>query len=109
MHDLDALPFPHRELTKKYRKHYFSEWMKPMVSIRTSKGCAFRCSFCALWKLTNGRYLTRKPEKIVEELGRIEETFIFFADDESLLDKTRMEILANLIKTAGSNKHVVSV
>lgn len=84
--DLDALPFPRRDLTAAYRQSYFSEWMRPLASIRTSKGCHFRCQFCALWKLTGGRYFTRQPERIVEELGAIEEKYVFFADDESLLD-----------------------
>ncbi len=102
--DLDAIPFPDRSLTKTYRKNYLSEWMRPLASIRTSKGCLFKCSFCALWKLTGGRYLTRKPENIIEELGGIEEGFVFFADDESLLDAERMMTLADLIKKAGINK-----
>ncbi|MEW6584485.1 MAG: radical SAM protein [Nitrospirota bacterium] len=102
--DLDALPFPRRDLTAKYRKSYFSEWMRPLASIRTSKGCHFRCRFCALWKLTGGRYFTRKPECIVEELGLIEEKYVFFADDESLLDIKRMETLAELIGQAGIEK-----
>ena len=102
--DLDALPFPRRDLTAHYRKSYFSEWMKPLASIRTSKGCLFRCKFCALWKLTVGRYLTRKPECIVEELGMIEEKCVFFADDESLLDTKRMGVLAGLIQRAGVRK-----
>ena len=45
--DLDAFPFPNRRPTAKYRKHYYSEWMKPLASIRTSKGCPYRCKFCA--------------------------------------------------------------
>lgn len=102
--DLDALPFPRRYLTVGYRKSYFSEWMRPLASIRTSKGCHFRCRFCALWKLTGGRYFTRKPECIVEELGTIEEKYVFFADDESLLDTKRMEVLADLIGQAGIRK-----
>jgi radical SAM superfamily enzyme YgiQ (UPF0313 family) len=102
--DLDALPFPRRDLTAHYRKFYSSEWMKPLASIRTSKGCLFRCNFCALWKLTEGHYLTRKPERIVEELGTIEEKCVFFADDESLLDTKRMGILAELIQQAGIRK-----
>jgi radical SAM superfamily enzyme YgiQ (UPF0313 family) len=73
--------------------------MRPLASIRTSKGCLFRCRFCALWKLTGGRYITRKPECIVEELGTIEEKFVFFADDESL-DTKRMIALADLIRRA---------
>ena len=36
--ELDALPFPRRDLTANYRKSYFSEWMRPLASIRTSKG-----------------------------------------------------------------------
>jgi radical SAM superfamily enzyme YgiQ (UPF0313 family) len=102
--DLDALPFPRRDLTATYRKSYFSEWMRPLASIRTSKGCHFRCQFCALWKLTGGRYLTRKPESIVAELGEIEEKYVFFADDESLLDTQRMGALAALILREGINK-----
>ncbi len=102
--DLDSLPFPRRDLTAHYRKCYFSEWMKPLASIRTSKGCVFRCSFCALWKLTKGHYFTRKPERIVQELGTIEEKCVFFADDESLLDTQRMIALADLIRRAGIRK-----
>jgi radical SAM superfamily enzyme YgiQ (UPF0313 family) len=102
--DLDAFPFPRRDLTAHYRKSYFSEWMKPLASIRTSRGCLFRCSFCALWKLTEGHYFTRKPERIVEELGMIKEKYIFFADDESLLDAKRMAVLAELIQRAGIQK-----
>jgi hopanoid C-3 methylase len=102
--DLDAYPFPKRELTAAYRGSYFSEWMRPLASIRTSKGCHFKCQFCALWKLTGGRYLTRKPERIVAELATIAEKYVFFADDESLLDTERMRVLADLIEKAGINK-----
>lgn len=102
--DLDALPFPKRNLTTRYRKSYFSEWMKPLASIRTSKGCHYRCRFCALWKLTDGRYITRRPERIVEELGTIEEEYVFFADDESMLDVERMDRLADMIKESGIKK-----
>ncbi len=102
--DLDAFPLPERWLTAPYRKHYFSEWMKPLATMRTSKGCPYRCSFCALWKLAGGRYLKRQPEKVVEELATLEEPFVFFADDELLVDGPRMKRLAELIKAAGIKK-----
>lgn len=102
--DLDAFPFPDRALTAKYRKHYYSEWMKPLASIRTSKGCPYRCKFCAQWKVAGGRYYKREPRRVVEELAQIEEEFVFFADDESLLDAARMTMLARLIKEAGIRK-----
>lgn len=102
--DLDALPFPARDLTRHYRREYYSEWMKPLASIRTSKGCPFRCNFCAQWKVAGGRYFRRDPERIVEELAGIEEECVFFADDESLLDVERMSRLAGLIREAGIRK-----
>ena len=102
--DLDDFPFPDRSLTAPYRHAYYSEYMKPLASIRTSKGCPFRCNFCALWKIADGRYLKRGPEKIVEELATIDEEYVFFADDESLVDAARMKRLAELIREAGIRK-----
>lgn len=102
--DLDTLPLPARHLTRKYRKNYFAEWMKPLASIRTSRGCPFHYSFCALWKLTSGRYLKRDPAKIIEELAGIDEECVFFADDESLVDIPRMKGLAKQIGEAGLKK-----
>jgi len=102
--NLDDLPFPDRSLTARYRKSYFSDWMKPLASIRTSLGCFGRCNFCALWSITGGRYLQRQPEKIVEELQSIQEDIVFFCDDESMCDTRRMDKLADLIIDAGIHK-----
>jgi len=102
--DLDVFAFPDRRFTARYRPHYFSEWMKPLASLRTSKGCPYRCTFCALWKLAGGRYLKRRPEKVVEELAGLDEEFVFFADDESLVDASRMKTMATLIREAGIQK-----
>ena len=54
--DLDHLPFPDRSLTAAHRQNYFSEWFKPLASVRTSLGCTARCNFCALWSITSGKY-----------------------------------------------------
>lgn len=102
--DLDAFPDPARSLTKKYRHAYYCDWMKPLASIRTSRGCPYRCTFCALWKLAEGRYDKRAPEQIVRELSGIDEECVFFADDESLVDAPRMSALARLIRQAGIRK-----
>jgi radical SAM superfamily enzyme YgiQ (UPF0313 family) len=102
--DLDLVPFPDRTLTASYRPYYFSEWMKPLASIRTSKGCPYRCTFCAQWKVAGGRYLKRRPEKVVEELAGLDEEFVFFADDESLVDVPRMREMAARIREAGLRK-----
>jgi radical SAM superfamily enzyme YgiQ (UPF0313 family) len=102
--DLDVFPFPDRTLTARYRAHYHSEWMKPLASMRTSKGCPYRCKFCAQWKVAGGRYVKRQPEKVIEELAGLDEEFVFFADDESLVDVPRMKKMATLIQEAGLKK-----
>ncbi len=102
--DLDAFPFPDRKLTARYRGEYYSEWMKPLASVRTSKGCPYRCNFCAEWKIAGGHYYRRKPVEVVKELSGISEECVFFADDESLVDVGRMSTLAQLIKEADIRK-----
>jgi radical SAM superfamily enzyme YgiQ (UPF0313 family) len=102
--ELDSLPFPDRTLTEPYRGHYFNEWLKPLASIRTSLGCASRCNFCALWAITDGKYLRRSPASVVEELRTIREPNVFFCDDESMCDVPRMTRLGDLIREAGIRK-----
>jgi radical SAM superfamily enzyme YgiQ (UPF0313 family) len=101
---LDELPFPDRDLTKRYRDHYFNEWLKPMASIRTSLGCTSRCSFCSLWSITGGKYMRRSAESVVAELFSIAEPNVFFCDDESMCDVNRMDELADSIREAGIHK-----
>lgn len=101
---LDELPLPDRSLTDKYRGDYFNQWLKPLASIRTSLGCSNRCNFCALWKITGGKYLRRRPESVVEELATIKEKNLFFCDDESMCDLRRMDRLADHIRDAGIHK-----
>lgn len=103
--DLDMLPFPDRSLTAAHRQDYFSEWFKPLASVRTSLGCTARCNFCALWSITGGKYLRRAPEAVVEELKSVAEPNVFFCDDESMCDTRRMERLADLIQEAGIKKN----
>lgn len=101
---LDDLPFPDRSLTSHIRHNYFHLWMRPLASIRTSLGCTFRCNFCALWRITEGKYLTRDQNLVLKELLTIKEENVFFADDDSLWDKDRMIKLGELIKEAGIKK-----
>lgn len=101
---LDELPLPDRSLTATYRDRYFSEWFQPLASIRTSLGCTARCNFCALWAITDGKYLRRDPARVIEELQLISEPHVFFCDDESMCDTRRMDELADRIAAAGIRK-----
>lgn len=105
---LDSYPLPHRMLTEKYREKYFSgfpdEIYRPVATLITSKGCAYRCKFCTLWKFTEGRYLVREPENILEELHTIKSPHINFGCEEAFLDKNRVKKLAERIIESGIKK-----
>lgn len=102
--DLDQMPLPGRKLTKHYRSKYFRGKWKPMASLMTSKGCPFRCSFCAMWKFMDGKYKARSAESVVNELKQIEENYIDFAEDNALHDLKRAEKIYEIIKAEGIKK-----
>jgi hypothetical protein len=52
--------------------------------------------------------LKEEPKKHVKEIARIDEPFVFFADDESLVDSKRMDTLARLLKEAGIKRSIFS-
>src|SRR6185436_9560019 len=70
---LDDLPAPDRTLTTADRSSYFIDAMKPVALLRTTAGCPFRCTFCSVWKATDGKYLIRDVDKVAEEVNAIPE------------------------------------
>jgi radical SAM superfamily enzyme YgiQ (UPF0313 family) len=101
--DLDRLPFPARDLTRQYRKRYHNQFGVRTGLVVTSRGCPFRCNFCACWKLLRGKYLVRSSESVVEELaalpGDIDD--VFFADDNTLHNVPHAWRLARQIRESG--------
>ena len=115
--DVCDVPAPRRDLVN--RDKYFSVWtpdsaselktMFPVVAtVRTSVGCAFRCSFCVVHYLMSGKYIQRTPEDVVEEIAGLKETNIYFVDDEMFLNANRAKRIAELIIERGIKKHYYS-
>jgi radical SAM superfamily enzyme YgiQ (UPF0313 family) len=102
--DIDSLPVPDRTLTGSDRSRYFIDWMKPIALMRTTVGCPFRCSFCALWRIMDGRYYKRDCDRVVAELRQIPERYVFLVDDEPFVNARRMKELAEGIAAAGIQK-----
>ncbi|MFH1149553.1 MAG: radical SAM protein [Actinomycetota bacterium] len=65
--DLDALPFPDREMWLPWLANPISR-----PSVLAARGCPFQCTYCcnhALQRLADGRYVrVRSPENIAEEI-----------------------------------------
>lgn len=106
--DPDDIPF----VSKVYKKHLnirrynYGIANSPVVTILTSRGCPFRCSFC-LWPrtITDGKVRTRSPENIAEEFLFISRDMhyikeVFIEDDTFNYDKKRViEICRALIRS----------
>jgi radical SAM superfamily enzyme YgiQ (UPF0313 family) len=103
-YDIDSLPTPDRTLTAADRHNYFIDWMKPIALLRTTVGCPYRCSFCSLWKIQDGRYLMRDVERVVNEITSVREECIFLVDDEAFVNGRRMMKLAEALKADGVKK-----
>ncbi|MHC4599916.1 MAG: B12-binding domain-containing radical SAM protein [Planctomycetota bacterium] len=102
--DLDALPLPLRSLKARYHGAYFRGRWRPVASSYTSRGCPFRCRFCAMWKLYDGVYRMRSPEKVAEEVAALSEPYVDFADDNTIQDPNQSEALARALSSIRPRK-----
>jgi radical SAM superfamily enzyme YgiQ (UPF0313 family) len=98
------LPPPDRSITVADRRAYFIDWMKPVALVRSTVGCPYRCSFCSLWKIMDGKYHRREIDPVVREMATVEEEFVFLVDDEAFIDGRRMTALAGALREAGLQK-----
>ena len=98
--DLDSIPLPARHLTARYRRKYRDVHRNRTAMVLSSRGCPFRCTFCACWKLMNGKYFTRSPESIVKELASLGDDIdcVHFADDNTLHNSQRAWRLCQLLQ-----------
>jgi radical SAM superfamily enzyme YgiQ (UPF0313 family) len=104
--DLNSLPVPARQLTRHYRKKYHDSYGFKTALVTTSRGCPYRCTFCACWKLMNGRYVTRDVRSVVDEIETIDDDvdYIDFSDDNTLHNIPRARKLAETLKERNVGK-----
>lgn len=81
--DVDALPYPDRELFGFSEGEMRSPWLPhmpaPFVSIIASRGCPYKCTFCqpAERAVFGGKARIRKVEGVIEELKYLRERYHF--------------------------------
>jgi anaerobic magnesium-protoporphyrin IX monomethyl ester cyclase len=103
--DLDSLPFPAYELMR-LNKYYASESRKVtnriFVSIITSRGCPYKCTFCSN-KMFGAKIRFRSPENIISELLYLKNNFkigeFVFVDDVFTIDQRRAKIICESIRS----------
>jgi len=101
---LDSLPFPVRELLGV--EYHFTVAganiaTRKFTSIISSRGCAYRCRFCACRRMARGIWRTRSVENIMEELRLlVSEGYrqFMFADDSFTVNPKRVAEFCQMIR-----------
>jgi hopanoid C-3 methylase len=99
---------PARNLTAKYSPHYFMGDRQPCASIEVSRGCPYRCKFCAVWKYYQGSYRSRAPVAVFNELTQIESKYVFFTDDNALAQPLWIKELLQMVRMSGLKKRYMA-
>jgi radical SAM superfamily enzyme YgiQ (UPF0313 family) len=97
--DLDALPIPNYGLIHGWKA------MKGqgVVSIATSRGCPFNCSFCSVILLFGRKYRVNSIDRVMDEIRQngLQGHHIFFCDDNFTADRKRTKELCERIIAEG--------
>ena len=101
--DMDALPLPRRDLTEAYRQDYFFLFDKPDTSVVTGRGCPYKCNFCSVWEFYHGRTNQMSAARVLREVQATNTKHITFVDDNFLMNYSRENAIADLIKADGMN------
>ncbi|MGC8927890.1 MAG: B12-binding domain-containing radical SAM protein [Myxococcota bacterium] len=105
--DINSIPFPFRP--KKFKKIYYSPFYRgPITTMIASRGCPFKCRFCASSIL--GRYQRRDVENVIEEIECVIKDgykVIQFQDDTFNIDKKWLHKLCEKIITKGINRKII--
>jgi radical SAM superfamily enzyme YgiQ (UPF0313 family) len=97
--DLDSLPIPNYDLI-----HGWDERKKRgVVSIATSRGCPFNCSFCSVILLFGRKHRVNSIDRVIEEIraNGLQSRHIFFCDDNFAADRKRVKELCERIIAEG--------
>jgi radical SAM superfamily enzyme YgiQ (UPF0313 family) len=90
--DLDVNPTPDFDL--------IHGWTRGgIVSIATSRGCPYSCTFCSVPGMYGHAFRTNSVDRVIEELKRHRDTaYVFFADDIFTANKRRTkELLSRML------------
>uniref|UniRef100_A0A7C5EN34 B12-binding domain-containing radical SAM protein n=1 Tax=Desulfobacca acetoxidans TaxID=60893 RepID=A0A7C5EN34_9BACT len=96
--DLDRLPIPNYDLIHNWRAK-----SRRFVSIATSRGCPFNCSFCSVILLFGRKYRYNSVDRVMEEIRQngANAKHIFFCDDNFTANRERIKELCGRLLQEG--------
>ncbi|MDN3583234.1 B12-binding domain-containing radical SAM protein [Mucilaginibacter flavus] len=104
--DLDSLPLPAWDLVDitPYRESWLSHAGYFSMNVGTTRGCPFKCNWCAK-PIYGNRYNSRSPQNVIKELKLMKQMFnmdhIWFCDDIFGLKPGWVKEFAALVKKEG--------
>ncbi|MEZ4722597.1 MAG: radical SAM protein [Flavobacteriales bacterium] len=104
--ELDEIPLPAWDLVdvEAYRKMWLKSSGYFSVNIGTTRGCPFKCNWCAK-PIYGNRYNSRSPENVVEELKLLKQRIgfdhVWFCDDIFGLKPGWVKRFADLVEEEG--------
>jgi radical SAM superfamily enzyme YgiQ (UPF0313 family) len=107
LQDLDSLPWPHEHYDLDHYLWYggyTGRWTFKCASAIVSRGCPFRCRFCASQRFWSKRYLVCSPEHVVDEmrwLARRGARSVYFRDSTFNANKKWMREFCEAKRRAG--------
>lgn len=118
--NLENLPLPnyskfdmkrYTNYTQKFTQNFNFKKL-PVAITMTSRGCPFRCNFCASKEIYSQRVRTMSPERVLTEVDMLLNDYgireIIFVDDNILVPKKRaIAIMDGLIERKKSGKDIV--
>ena len=104
--NLDDLPFPGYHFIKDHiDKYHFKMMAGPNAGyamVEASRGCLHKCTFCSQWPYWGGRWRTKSPKRIADEMAHIyneyDINFLWLTDDNLGLGRRTVELCDELIK-----------
>ncbi len=97
--DVDALPFPARDLVDMRRlgTHKYIDVGRVSATMISSRGCPFKCAFCSSHITMGKLYRFRSAENVLAEIdelvGRYRVNHVAFEDDTFTLNRDRVEAI----------------
>jgi len=107
--DLDKVPFPayHLFSINKYHPPQGLFRRLPAINLITSRGCPFRCTYCATQTIWPGKIRFRSIDNVIEELRELVARYrireISFSDDTLVSVRSRIVELCEKILKNGIN------
>jgi radical SAM superfamily enzyme YgiQ (UPF0313 family) len=95
--DLDSIPFPARDLILQdlFTPNMHNARHRRCLSILTSRGCPFNCSFCAARIVSGKKYRTHSAEYVLEEMQMLKRDYnarqLLITDDTFTINHSRLE------------------